>query len=146
MAVVSKEIESATFGAAESLTNLEIYGDFQCPACQRFHALIEPRIRKDYVETKKISVTYKNFPLPRHQNAVGDALGGLCALSEGKYLEYADAMYAFEETKSNADTSDAERLEVAKGVGVDPATFSKCLSEGWYVKKLESEKADGIRL
>lgn len=143
---VTKEIESAVFGAPDSAVNLEIYSDYQCPACQRFHALIEPRLWKEYVDTKKISLTYKNYPLPQHQNAIRDAMAGLCALSEGKYREFSDLMYALEEKKTNADVSDAERAELATKSGVDPANFAKCLSEGWYYAKIQSEMADGNRL
>lgn len=111
-----------------------------------FHELIGPKLEKDYVETGKISVTYKNYPLPQHQNAMRDAMGALCALSEGKYPGFADAMYALEKQKANADVSDAERSEVAAKAGVDPANFAKCLSEGWYYGKIQSEMADGNRL
>lgn len=147
VSTVSKEIESPTFGAAESKVNVAIYSDYQCPACQRFHELVEPKIRKDYADAGKISLTYKNYPLPQHQNAEGDALAGMCALSAGKYLEFSEGMYALESKKMNADVSDAERVEVAKAAGIsDVAEFSKCLSEGWYVSRIAKDKADGDRL
>ena len=143
---VSKEIESPVVGTAEAKVSVKIFSDFQCPACQRIHDLIEPKL-KEYATSGKISLTYKNYPLPQHQNAEGDALASLCALSVGKYSEYADAMYALEKTKLNADVSDAERTEIAKNVGItDLDQFGKCLSEGWYMGRIAADKKEGDRL
>ncbi len=72
-----------------------------------FHKDVEERLWKDYIDTKKITATFYNYPLtftgrdgnPVHQNAEGDALGALCALSGGKYREYRDVLYTLEDTK-----------------------------------------------
>lgn len=75
---------------------MKIFSDYQCPACQRFHSLIEGKLRTEYADTGKLAIEYKNYPLPQHQNAVGDGLGSMCALSQGKYLEFSDKMYVLE--------------------------------------------------
>lgn len=147
VSTVSKDIESPVFGKADSKVEVKIFSDYQCPACQVFHQLVEPKLRKDYADAGKISLVYKNFPLPQHQNAVGDAVASMCALPLGKYLEFSDKMYAFESAKAYADVSDAERIEVAKSAGItDTETFGKCLSENWYLARIDKDKAEGERL
>ncbi|MDQ1343438.1 MAG: hypothetical protein QG650_157 [Patescibacteria group bacterium] len=143
----AKDIESPAFGKAEAKVEVKIFSDYQCPACQRFHSLIEPKLRSEYADAGKISLVYKNYPLPQHQNAEGDAVAGMCALSMGKYLEFSEGMYALEGTKTNADVTDAERIEVAKAAGIaDLAEFGKCLSENWYLSRISKDRAEGDRL
>lgn len=142
-----KDIESPVFGKADSKVEVKIFSDYQCPACQVFHELVEPKLRKDYADAGKIALVYKNFPLPQHQNAPGDAVASLCALPMGKYHEFSDKMYAFETSKANADVTDAERIEVAKSAGItDAETFGKCLSENWYLGRVDKDMAEGERL
>lgn len=65
-----KAIESAVVGAPDSKVQLVIFSDFQCPACIRTHATIDEKLWKDYIEPKKITVTFKNYPLTMiHKNA-----------------------------------------------------------------------------
>lgn len=147
VSTVSKDIESPVIGAQNAKVVVKIFSDYQCPACQRFHSLIEGKLRKDYADTGKLAVEYKNYPLPQHQNAVGDGLASMCALSQGKFIEFSDKMYVLEEAKMNADITDAERLEVAKYAGVtDIAAFETCMKEGWYLDRITKDMKEGDRL
>ncbi len=42
---------------------LEVYSDFECPACKMFHEQMLPRLIKDYVETGRLAVISHEFPL-----------------------------------------------------------------------------------
>lgn len=144
---VAKDLPTPVSGKAEAKTVVKVFSDFQCPACQRFHEMIEPRLIKEYAETGKVLVEHRNYPLPQHQNADGDALAGYCAAAQGKYPEFAEGMFALEAAKANNDVSDAERAEVAKKAGVpDAAAFDACMKEGWYVGMVERDRKDGDRL
>ncbi len=150
----SKEIQSATFGAPNSKIQLKIFSDYQCPACIVFHKKIEEKIWTDYIAPAKITVTFLNFPLtfstpagkPLHVNAEGDALASFCALSNGKYHEYRNALYTLEEAKKGTVVTDAERVAKAKELGMDETQFSQCLSQAWYQKVLEREIAQGDKM
>lgn len=150
----SKPLETAVFGASSSPVQLKIFSDYQCPACINFHEAVEERLWKDYINTKKITVSFYNYPLTMtsagwkamHENAEWDALAGLCALSFGKFQEYRTEMYELEHEKSGAIVTDNERIELAKKVGITDASFWTCLQSAWYQKTLESEIAEGNRL
>lgn len=147
VSTVSKDIESPVIGAKDAKVVVKIFSDYQCPACQRFHSLIEGKLRTEYADAGKLAIEYKNYPLPQHQNAEGDALGAICALPQGKFLEFSDKMYVLEGAKMNADVTDAERVEVAKFAGVpNLAEFETCLKEGWYLDRIAKDKKDGDRL
>lgn len=140
---VSKSIESAVFGAPESKVQLTIFADYECPACIFFEKTIGEELYNNYVVTDKITVTYKNFPLDQHKNAERDALAGLCALSQGKYWDFSKEMYTLEDQKKGDLVTDAERIALGTKIGVDTATFKKCLDEGWYTNQIATEKKEG---
>ncbi len=78
-----------------------------------------------------------------HKNAEWDALAALCALSEGKFKEYRDSMYALEDQKHGGEVTDSERVSLAKNIWLNTQSFEKCLKEGWYQKTLNKEVQDG---
>ncbi len=113
---VSKNIESAVFGAPSSKVQLTVFADYECPACIYFEKTIGQELYENYVKTNKITVTYKNFPLTQHKNAERDALAALYALSQGKYWEFSLEMYALEDQKKGDIVTDSERVDLGKKV------------------------------
>ena len=138
---VPKTIETPAFGApaSEKTVTLSLFSDFECPACQNLHEQLVPKLQKEYVDTGKIRLEYKNFPLPQHKNAMGDALTGLYAHSKGKYLEFAEKMFALEIARAGASVTDADRADIIASLGLDKTEFLTSLSEGWYVNQVEKE-------
>lgn len=137
--VVTKDIESPFYGSKNSKAQIEIFSDFQCPACIVFHEKLGKKLESDYVKTGKIGYTFKNFPLPFHKNAPDDALAGMCAHAQGKFLEFADKMYALEKEKNGLNVDDSERINIAKNLSLDTAKFTTCMTEGHYINKVASD-------
>lgn len=78
-------------GAAKAPITLVEYSDFQCPFCKRFHPTMQ-RIMKDY--DGNVSWVYRNFPLSSiHEYAQARAEAAECASEQGKFWEYADALF-----------------------------------------------------
>lgn len=140
---VSKNIESAVFGAPASKVQLTIFADYQCPACIYFEKSIGEELYEKYVKTNKITATYKNFPLTQHKNAQRDALAALYALSQGKYWEFSLEMYALEDQKKGDRVTDEERVALGKKVGLDPVEMQKSMDEGWYMDQVKKEMDEG---
>ena len=141
---VPKTIETPAFGAEASskTVTISIFSDFECPSCQILHEQLLLKFQKDYVETQKVRVEYKNFPLTQHDNAMGDALAGLYAHSKGKYLEFAEKMFALEVARAGAAVTDSDRSDIIAAIGLDKTEFLTSLSEGWYVNQVEKEVAE----
>ena len=138
---VPKTIETPAFGAVSSpkVVTIQIFSDFECPSCQILHKEVIPKLQKEYADTGKIRLEYKNFPLMQHDNAMGDALAGLYAHSKGKYLEFADKMYALEMERAGKPVNNADRVAIIQSIGLDGAELQKSLDEGWYVNEVEKE-------
>ena len=140
---VSKNIESAVFGAPQSKVQLTVFADYECPACIYFEKTIGEELYEKYVKTNKITISYKNFPLTQHKNAERDALAALYALSQGKYWEFNLEMYALEDQKKWDKVTDEERVAIGKKVGLDPVELQKSMDEGWYMNQIKKEMSEG---
>ncbi len=54
------------FGSKSAAVVVEIYSDFQCPACKQLFTSTTQRVMDNYVNTGKIYLVHRDFPLPMH--------------------------------------------------------------------------------
>lgn len=140
----SRTVATPTYGSGKH--NIEIFADFQCPACINFSKSIGP-ILEWYAEKNQILITYRQYPLTQiHKNAFRDAMAALCAQEQGKYMDYKKALYALEESKAGATTTDEDRVNTAKEVGLDSLGMEACLATDRYKAQVESDMARGDSL
>lgn len=108
------------------------YSDYQCPFCGRFYADSESKIISKYVDSGKVLLLYKDFPLSFHPFAEPAAEGARCAGEQGKYWEMHEKIFT-EVNKANAQgiTPTAVDLKAwAKTLGLDSTKFDSCLDSG----------------
>lgn len=55
-----------TSGNKNAPVVMEIFSDFQCPACKQLFTATTPKVIANYVETGKIYLVHRDFPLPMH--------------------------------------------------------------------------------
>ena len=70
------------------------FSDFQCPFCSRFFTQTLPLIEENYINTGKVKLVYKDFPLVTlHPNVKPVHVAAECADEQGKFWEYHDALF-----------------------------------------------------
>ncbi len=125
-------------GSATAPIVLIEYSDFQCPYCQ----MIYPTLKKIVSESNgQIAWVMRNYPLVSiHPQAKPAALAAECVaeqLGNDGFWKYADTIFA-----NQNKLSPAYYAEVAKGLGVNEATFTSCVTSEKYAAKLDSESAE----
>lgn len=99
-------IKGNAFGNPSAPLVLEVFSDFQCPGCKRFHDEELPLIVKDYVNTGKAYLIYRYYPLPQHPYG-RKAAELVCACAQiGKYEQAADVLFANQATWSQTGKVD----------------------------------------
>jgi protein-disulfide isomerase len=73
---------------------IEVFSDFQCPACKILHDEALRSLMKNYVGNGKVYLIQRNFPLPMHAYGRQAALYVTAAERIGKYQQVADALFA----------------------------------------------------
>ncbi|HEY2149025.1 MAG TPA: thioredoxin domain-containing protein, partial [Pirellulales bacterium] len=82
------------------------------------------------------------LPLPDlHPAALECAQAVLCAGDQGKYWEMGSDVL-----KNPKKVAPTDLSGYAKGLGLDTATFDKCLSSGKYEERVKAEQAVGLGL
>jgi protein-disulfide isomerase len=80
---------------------IELFSDFQCPACRQLHMEVLPSLMRDYVIPGKAYLVYKEFPLPQHNHSREAAAYACAAARVGKYDQVADVLFQNQPTWSN---------------------------------------------
>ena len=122
-------------GNVNAKITLVEYSDFQCPYCGSFH----PTMNKIMTEYKdKVRWVYRHFPLSFHPNAQPSALASECASEQGKFWEFADAMFA------NQDSlGDEYYKKLATDNKLNINKFNDCYTSKKYLSKIQSQAQTG---
>jgi protein-disulfide isomerase len=82
-----------SLGSPSAPIRIEVFSDFECPACKGLHEQLLPLIFKDYVIPGKVYLVSREFPLPMHQYSREAANYATAAARLGKYQQVADALF-----------------------------------------------------
>ena len=84
---------------------------------------IEPTVVDKYIKSGQVRHVVKLYPT----TAPKAAAAAFCALGQGKFWEFRDALYSHQTEWKDGD--DAAMIGYAKGVGMDEAKFTACLAD-----------------
>ena len=117
---------------------LDIYEDFQCPACEQLEKAVGPTI-KQMSEAGEVKVAYhiKNFLDANLGNDSSTRAGNAaaCAADVGAFQAYHDQVYAHPPAKEGDGYTDAQLEQFATGAGISGAnlvTWKKCVADKKY--------------
>jgi protein-disulfide isomerase len=79
---------------------LEVFSDFECPACRQFYLDTVRPLMADYGATGQVCVVYREFPLRMHKHARQAALYALAAsrLGRTQWVQVTDQLYFYQGT------------------------------------------------
>lgn len=121
-------------GDPEAPVVVEVYGDFQCPACAQFFETTQPTIDQLIID-RKILFLFGNFAFlgPESFRAASAAL---CAGDADVYWEYNKLLYRNQSEIENSGFLTADQLIAFGGetriVGDELAEFERCVREVRY--------------
>lgn len=119
-----------SMGSNEAKVKVVTFSNFQSPTDrQTFQAVIAPMF-KDYGD--KIQFSFKNYFPPAATQAMSAALAGACANEQGKFLAYADKVFATQAVWGKAKDAAPLLKSYAAIVGLNAADFGKCLDDKKY--------------
>lgn len=129
--------DSPFFGEKDAKVTIVEFSDFQCPFCAK-GAVVLKEIKKKY--GKKVKIAFKQYPLPFHTQARKAAMAALCANEQdsSKFWALHDKMF-----EDQSKLSVAALKATAKGLGLKPDQFNKCLDENKYMAQIDKEIEQG---
>ena len=122
------------------------FSDFQCPFCARFHVQTLPLLLEEYIDTGKVNLVYRDFPIQSiHPNALPAAVAAECANEQGKYWEYHDTLFEKQNSWNRLDSNTVISTfsQYATDVGLEQQQFDSCLGSGKYLEEVQGDLRDG---
>ncbi|OIP58281.1 MAG: disulfide bond formation protein DsbA [Candidatus Levybacteria bacterium CG_4_10_14_0_2_um_filter_36_16] len=123
------------------------FSDFQCPFCGRFYTDTLPQIRKDYIDTGKVKLYYRHFPLDFHPAALPTAIASECANEQNKFWEFHDKVFNEQDKISVQNQTQDQIKEQLKTwgqeLGLNTSQFDSCLDSEKYKNNVTTDTADG---
>ncbi len=117
------------------------FSDFECGFCGQFFTETLPEIQEKYIDTGKVRLVYRDFPLEIHPNAHSASLAAQCANDQGKFWEYHDALF-----ENQAALSEDLYVSLATTLGLDASEFSECLATEKHADEVNADFTDGTAL
>ena len=125
-----------TLGPRSAPVTMVIFSDFECPYCRKLVDILDQQILP--VQTGRIQVVYRNFPLSSHPWALVAAEEAGCAALQGNGQFWALHNKIFADQKTiNKDNAKSRVLELAKSIpGINFEAFQTCVEKQAALKNV----------
>ena len=126
------------------LTLIE-FSDYECPFCKKSFTDLLPILKKEYIDTGKVKLVFRDFPLSFHANAVKEAEAAECARvqsDDAGYFKFHDQIFT-ETTANGTGLALAQLPVIAKNLGLNVSQFQQCLDSEKFKAEVEKDMADG---
>lgn len=140
--------DDPVLGDANAPVTMIEFSDYECPFCKRHFTQTLPQLKEKYIDTGKLKLVYRDFPLGFHDPlATQQAMAAECVrdqTDDETYFVYHDLV--FQTTNSNGRGMEKSQLyDLAEQVGADRATFTECLDTEKYKDEVAKDIADGMQ-
>mgnify|MGYP003756548487 CR=1 FL=1 len=121
------------WGNTDAPVSLVAFIDYECPYCKDLYSNIKAN-SKEYIETGKVKVVFRNLPLRMHKNA--RELAGIveCAGQQGKFWEMTDLLLT---SKEKYDST--KLITFASQLGLDALQLQECLNNEQTLTSIKSD-------
>ena len=144
--------DGLSVGAADAPVKVDVWEDFQCPACGRFTEQIEPLIVTNYVAENKVRYTYHHFPF-LDGNGAGSggesdqaANAAMCANDQDQFWDYHDMLFANQNGENIGAFANNRLRAFADSIGLDMDAFDACFDANEHETLIEDDYRAGNQL
>jgi len=134
-------------GDKDAPVTLIEFSDMQCPFCRSFYTSAYQQIKKDYIDTGKVVMYYRHYPLSFHPAAQKSAEALECANDQDRMWQFHDLMFdkqqALDPSGGTVEYTVDDIKAWAAELGMNTSQFNECLDTDKYADKVDSDLADG---
>ena len=121
------------------------FADFQCPACGDFATTTAVQFKSEFVDSGKVRLAFRDFPLSQHQNAPLAAVAASCANVEKRWEAMHDILFRSQArwSASSPEAFKAQLIGYAGQIGLDGNAFQTCLSSNQFNAAIQADMDAG---
>ena len=137
--------DARVIGSAGAPVTIDVWSDYQCPACRAFATLLLPRITEELVDTGRARVAYHDFAFIGPES-MGAAVGARCAARDGRFEAYHEIVFANQRGENLGALAKDRLVAIAELAGLDAASFEACLADPALAEQVAAETEVGVGL
>ena len=137
------QVDGTALGSPDAKVSVDIWEDFQCPACRNYSENTEPLVIQNYVNTGKVRYTFHQYPFiddfaPTKESDQA-ANASMCAAEQNRFWEYKEILYTNWNGENLGSFSDHRLIAFAEAIHLDMDTFRPCFSENRYKERIDQD-------
>jgi protein-disulfide isomerase len=136
-------------GDPNAKIKIEVYEDFQCPACKEFTTVVEPQLSQStYIANGQVYYEFMHFPfidsgvLTKESHQAANA--SMCAMEQGRFWDYHDILFANQGAENSGAFTDKRLQAFAESLGLDMTAFNKCFKADTYSTEINADYQQGV--
>ena len=129
---------------------IDVFEDFQCPACAYFTEETERRIVETYVASGQVYYVFHQYPFidraSVNKESQQAANASMCAMEQGRFWDYHDMLFANWNGENTGAFNNNRLIAFAETLELDMALFTTCFEENRYQEKIQADFNLGIEM
>lgn len=130
-------VTERTLGEANAPVAIYEFSSFTCPHCANFHIETLPRIKADYIDSGKVKLVFRDFPLDRL--ALAASIVSRC-VKPAQYFGFVDLLFRDQKAWATAKDPLAELKTRARIAGVGDEQITACLGDQALFTQLQQRR------
>jgi protein-disulfide isomerase len=137
---LAAEPSEQTLGDPDAPVTIIEYASLTCPHCAQFHNEVLPDLKKRYIETGKVQLIYRDFPLD--ERALMAAELAHCA-GPDRYFGFLDVLFETQSGWARADDGVGALKKLGKLGGMSDEQMDQCLADEQLANGILQTRLDG---
>ena len=138
--VSAAPLSERVLGKADAPVTIIEYASLTCDHCKRFHVQVLPRVKQTYIDTGKVKLIYRHFPLDRVA-LMASALPE--CVPRDQFFGLLDVLYRSEDQWAHSKDPKAELAKIGLLAGVKRSAFDACLADDKLSTAIVAERQAG---
>ena len=135
---------SPVLGSENAPITIIEFGDYQCEACYHWFHNTRADIIDNYIETGKAKLVFVDLPF-LGRDSITAAQATYCAEDQGKYWDYHNILYNFQEEIDNGWASKDRLVAFAFNLEMNLDEFSDCMDTSKYNKRVKANYDEAVK-
>ena len=129
---------------------MDVFEDFQCPACVHYTEEVEKRVAETYVGSGQVYYVFHHYPFLDRNSTEKEsqqaANASMCANEQGLFWEYHDLLFANWNGENAGAFRDERLMTFAETLDLDMDFFTTCFEENRYQAEIQADYEMGVEM
>ena len=133
-----------TIGDPTAPVTVVEFADFGCGACAHYAVVTGPDVKKRLVETGRVRVRFRDFPIPSHPQSPDAHLAAACAGEQGQFYPMHDQIFFGQRDWTRQRRPERRFRDYAEALRLDMDRYDSCVKDRLLLGQIEAAKQEGI--